>query len=102
MVKKAWHVPLFPDGGSVAPNAKCYQLLRAIRRKKCFLNIGWVADHWSATHPIDAKCLYILYFSLPPKNIYILSSPVKLILSSALIPFAPNWWVGGSKLWLTS
>ena len=45
--KKAWHVPLFSDGvgpkknsgGSVAPNAKCYQLFRAIRRKKCFLNI---------------------------------------------------------------
>ena len=45
--KKAWHVPLFPDGvgptifsgGSVAPNAKCYQLLRAIGRKRCFLNI---------------------------------------------------------------
>ena len=23
----------------MAPNAKCYQLLRAIGRKKCFLNI---------------------------------------------------------------
>ena len=45
--KKAWHVPPFPmelgrkvfSGGSVAPNAKRYQLLGAIGRKKCFLNI---------------------------------------------------------------
>ena len=28
----------FFSGGSVAPDAKCYQLFRAIGRKKCFLN----------------------------------------------------------------
>ena len=38
----------FFAGGSVAPNAKCYQLLRAIGRKKCFLNSPMVHIEYSS------------------------------------------------------
>ena len=43
--KKAWHVPLFPDGvgpkkffagGSVAPNAKCYLTTQSDWAKEVF------------------------------------------------------------------
>ena len=81
--KKAWHVPLFPDGvepknfagGSVAPNAKCYQLLRAIGRKKCYLNIPNTHVYILFIHCLNTVVIitfkYIIFYIFEHINVFV-------------------------------